>query len=58
LLKGEDAHLKESAQMEVFNPRTRIVFEALKRGLLDPDEVNRMESTLFEWFEEEFGYDA
>jgi len=57
LIKGEDAHLRESAQMEVFNPRTRIVFEALKRGLLDPDEVNRMESTLFEWLEAEFSYD-
>jgi DNA-binding NarL/FixJ family response regulator len=57
LVKGEDAHLRESADMEVFNPRTRIVFEALKRGLLDPDEVNRMESTLFDWLEEEFSYD-
>ena len=32
--------------MEIFNPRTRIVFEAVKRGLLDPDEIARLERGL------------
>ncbi|HEY9712959.1 MAG TPA: response regulator transcription factor, partial [Chroococcales cyanobacterium] len=56
LVKGEDAHLRESAKMEIFNPRTRVVFEAVKRGLLDPDEINRLEEELFDWLEEEFEY--
>ena len=56
LLKGEDAHLRESAKMEIFNPRTRVVFEAIKRGLLDPDETSRLEDELFEWLGEEFDY--
>jgi DNA-binding NarL/FixJ family response regulator len=57
LVKGEDAHLRETASMEIFNPRTRVVFEALKRGLLDPDEVNRLESELYDWLAEEFDYE-
>jgi DNA-binding NarL/FixJ family response regulator len=57
LVKGEDAHLRESAEMEVFNPRTRIVFEAVKRGLLDPDEISRLERDLAEWLAEEYSYE-
>jgi DNA-binding NarL/FixJ family response regulator len=57
LVKGEDAHLRESASIEVFNPRTRIVFEAIKRGLLDPDEIARLEAELAEWLEEEYNYE-
>jgi DNA-binding NarL/FixJ family response regulator len=57
LVKGEDGHLRESAEMEVFNPRTRVVFEAVKRGLLDPDEISRLEAELSEWFAEEFSYE-
>lgn len=56
LVKGEDAHLRESAGMEIFNPRTRVVFEALKRGLVDPDEVQKLEEDLSEWIDEEFDY--
>ncbi len=56
LVKGEDAHLRESAGMEIFNPRTRVVFEALRRGLVDPDEVQQLESDLTEWIDEEFDY--
>lgn len=58
LVKGEDSHLRESASMEVFNPRTRVVFEAVKRGLLDPDEIARLENELAEWLEEEFNYET
>ncbi|CAN5142736.1 response regulator [soil metagenome] len=57
LVKGEDAHLRESAAMEIFNPRTRIVFEAVRRGLLDPDEITRLEAELAEWLEEEYSYE-
>ncbi|HEY9785653.1 MAG TPA: response regulator transcription factor [Candidatus Obscuribacterales bacterium] len=57
LVKGEDAHLRESAGMEVFNPRTRVVFEALKRGLFDPDDLKTLESDLAEWLGTEFDYE-
>ena len=56
LVKGEDAHLRESAGMEIYNPRTRVVFEALRRGLVDPDEVQQLETDLTEWIDQEFDY--
>lgn len=57
LVKGEDAHLRESAGMEIFNPRTRVVFEALKRGLIDPDDLRTLEDDLSDWLDEEFDYE-
>jgi DNA-binding NarL/FixJ family response regulator len=54
LIKGTDAHLRETAGMEIFNARTRIVFEALKRGLLDPDAVATLENEVRDWISEEF----
>jgi DNA-binding NarL/FixJ family response regulator len=54
LIKGTDAHLRETAGMEIFNARTRIVFEALKRGLLDPDAVATLENEVVDWISEEF----
>lgn len=58
LVKGLDAHLRETAQMEVFNPRTRVVFEALKRGLLDPEEVSNLENGVLDWLSDEFAIDG
>jgi DNA-binding NarL/FixJ family response regulator len=54
LVKGIDAHLRESTGMEIYNPRTRVVFEALKRGLLDPDDVSALEQGAQEWLTSEF----
>jgi DNA-binding NarL/FixJ family response regulator len=54
LLRGSDSYIRESAGMEIFNPRTRIVFEALRRGLIDPDELAPMENELNEWLTGEF----
>jgi DNA-binding NarL/FixJ family response regulator len=54
LLRGSDSYIRESAGMEIFNPRTRIVFEALRRGLIDPDELMPMEKDLNEWLTGEF----
>jgi hypothetical protein len=39
LLKGEDSYLKESTGIEIYNPRTRLVFEAFRRGLLTGEEL-------------------
>jgi DNA-binding NarL/FixJ family response regulator len=54
LVRGSDAHLRETSGMEIFNPRTRVVFEALRRGLLDPDEVSALEESAKEWINAEF----
>jgi len=56
LLHGEDAHLRETADMEIFNARTRIIFECLRRGLIDPDDLSSLETELSEWLAEEFDY--
>lgn len=57
LFKGEDLFLKESAGMEVYNPRTRLVLEGLKRGLIDIDQIPELEKELEEWLAEEFDYE-
>lgn len=57
LLKGVDSHLKESAEMEIYNVRTRIVFEAMMRGLIDPDELPDIGRSTIEWIEDEFDLD-
>ncbi|MBI4533062.1 MAG: response regulator transcription factor [Candidatus Melainabacteria bacterium] len=57
LLGGEDAHLRESAGMEIYNPRTRLVAEALKRGLIDVDELASLDKDLDQWFADEFDYE-
>jgi DNA-binding NarL/FixJ family response regulator len=54
LLHGQEEFLKESAKMEVFNPRNRIVMVALERGLIDLDEVSKLNKELTEWLEEEY----
>jgi DNA-binding NarL/FixJ family response regulator len=56
LIHGEDAHLRETARMEIYNPRTRIVFECLKRGLIDPDDLSVLEASLTDWLAEEFDF--
>lgn len=57
LLHGEDAHLRETADMEIFNVRTRIIFESLKRGLIDVDKLSSLEGDLAEWLEDEFKFE-
>jgi len=57
LFRGEDIYLKESAGMEVYNPRTRIVLEGLKRGLIDTDKIPELDTELDEWIADEFDYE-
>ncbi len=54
LVKEEEFHLKESAGMEIFNPRTRIVFHAMVRGLIDPDELPLLDEDALDWVDEEY----
>lgn len=54
LLRGHDEFLKESAQIEVFNPRNRMILVALQRGLIDMDEIAALDKELTQWLEEEY----
>lgn len=57
LIAGKDAHLKETAGVEVFNPRTRIVLEALKREIIDANDLSSMDAELDVWLSDEFDYE-
>lgn len=56
LLKGDDTYLKESAGMEVYNPRTRLVYEAFKRGLLTQEDLDEHNKSHKNWLFTEFDY--
>lgn len=56
LLKGSDAHLKETAGMEVYNSRVRIVLEALRRGIVDVDYIRKFDDELDSWLAYRFKY--
>lgn len=56
LLKGSDAHLKETAGMEVYNSRVRIVLEALRRGIVDVDYIRKFDEELDQWLEYRFKF--
>lgn len=56
LIKPDILKMKNLVELETFNSRTRIVFEALQRGLLDPDEIGKLEDELRDWVEDEFDF--
>ncbi len=58
LLKGEDGYIKETAGMEIYNPRARLVFEALKRGLITQEDLASHSQGVDEWLFSEFGYES
>lgn len=51
-------HIKESAGMEVYNPRTRLILEAFKRGLITHDAIAEREVELRQWLFAEFGFEG
>jgi len=53
----DDSELKKLAGMEVYNPRMRLVFEALKRGLIDVDKLESLDKDADRWVFEEFGHE-
>ena len=55
ILSGRHSWLRESAQMDVFNLRTRLVFEAVKSGLIDEEGLESLDSELDSWLSGEFG---
>ena len=49
LVKGLDIHAKESAGLEVFNTRMRIMLEVFRQGFVEPEEIDGLESELATW---------
>jgi DNA-binding NarL/FixJ family response regulator len=49
LLKGQNVVARESSGLEVFNTRSRAIFEAFKRGLVDHDILDEMDQEMKEW---------
>ncbi len=54
LLKGETHFMKESAGLELLNPRTRVVCAALLRGLLVAEDLQMPDQEMRKWIENEF----
>ncbi len=57
LLKGEEGYLKESAGLEIYNPRTRLIYEAFMRGLLTREDLEGQNKEQKNWLFSEFGYE-
>jgi DNA-binding NarL/FixJ family response regulator len=57
LVKGLDIHAKESAELEVFNTRVRIILEAFRQGVIDPEDINAHEDELADWLSRKFDFD-
>lgn len=49
LLKGENVIARESSGLEVYNTRSRAIFEAFRRGLIDNDMLEEMDREMREW---------
>jgi DNA-binding NarL/FixJ family response regulator len=58
LVKGEDAYLRETAGIEIYNPRTRLITEALRRGLIASEDLERHNNEHKNWLFSEFGYQS
>lgn len=57
LVRGADNYLKETAGLELYNTRMRIVLEALKRGMVDVGDLERLDVDLDDWLKERFKFD-
>lgn len=55
LLPGKKAAAGDSLIGDVFNPRARMFFEAIKRGLVEPDALAAWEQDLDAWLRSELG---
>lgn len=56
LVQKEHWALQKSAGMEIYNPRTRVIYEALKRGFISIEELIHFEDDLTEWLGSEMNY--
>lgn len=55
VLRGKHSWLRESAAMDVYNLRTRLIFEVLRRGLIDSESLALLDGELDCWITEQFG---
>ncbi len=58
LLKGELDYMKESAGLEILNPRTRVVCSALMRGLLLGEDLVEPNAEMLAWIDKEYSQAA
>ncbi|MBX9689359.1 MAG: response regulator transcription factor [Candidatus Obscuribacterales bacterium] len=49
LVKGLDIHAKETAGLEIFNTRMRIMLEVFRQGFIEPEEIDGLESEMASW---------
>jgi len=57
LLNGVDVHLRESAGIEIYNPRVRIILEAFRRGVIDVEDIDRHDRDLDSWLSRRFNFE-
>lgn len=57
LIKGLDEHVKESAGMEVFNTRARIILEAFRQGFIEREDIAEIEREMSDWLARRFDFD-
>lgn len=55
LLKGEDDRLRKiTGGTEIVNQRARLIFEAVKRGLIIPEDLDPLNADFYNWIDETF----
>jgi DNA-binding NarL/FixJ family response regulator len=58
LVKGLDVLVKDTAGMEVFNTRVRIILEAFRQGFIAPEDLAAHESEMATWLARRFNYEG
>lgn len=56
LVQKEHWALQKSAGMEIYNPRTRVIYEALKRGFISTEELLHFEEDMHDWMASAMNY--
>jgi DNA-binding NarL/FixJ family response regulator len=56
LVQREHWALQKSAGMEIYNPRTRVIYEALRRGFISIEELTHFEQDLDDWMSTAINY--
>lgn len=57
LVKGLDTHTKESAGLEIFNTRVRIILEAFRLGFVEPEEIPVLERDMAAWLARQYDFE-
>jgi DNA-binding NarL/FixJ family response regulator len=57
LVRGLDVHAKETAGVELFNTRARIILEAFRQELLEPEDISELERDMAAWLGRRFNFE-